>query len=154
MTNDFRKAITDLTTSEVILLLLKIEHDTWTEPFYLVNNLTAITSNGQLYEPYGFNFSAPSSASSGQAVASVTIDDVDRRFTAAMRQIITNAQVTVSLIRASDPNTLELDPWVFELDVVSVQGSNITADLRKETILNNNLTGHVINADTFPGLFL
>ena len=157
-TDQFKQDLTAVSTNETFLLLLDIYHPTWgqTPPapytFHIVNDILGHDVSGITYEPYAFKFTAPQNNTSG-ATASLELDDVDRRFTMALRGIISRPTCTISLVKASDMTVVEGDAFVFLMHNMKVTKATVTFDLVKETILNNALSGYSIDSIDFPGFF-
>ena len=152
MTEEFKKQITPPSTAEVFLFLLDISHPDWAQPYHVINDIVGHTINGVYYEPYGFEFVAP--ASTNNLVSSISLDDVDRRFTAALRGIVSPPTVTISLVSDRDFTVVEADgPWEFLMNNIQITGTIVTGELSKDSILNNKLSGHYVSSENFPGLF-
>lgn len=151
MTEEFKKQLTPPSTAEVFLLLLTIEHDDWEEPYHIINDIVGHTVDGVFYEPYAFQF-VPSATESVDA--SLELDDIDRRFTASLRPILSPPTVTISLVSDRDMEIIEEGPWEYNLTKIVISGTTVTADLEQDTILDNNLTGHIISSTDFPGFFI
>lgn len=154
ITDTFKEQLTPPSTAEVFLFLLDIDHPSFATPYHIVNDIVGHTVGGVVYEPYGFNFNLPSSANG--ATASIELDDIDRRFTASFRSIASPATMTISLVSDRDMTIVEMDdgPLVYKLVNVKISGTTVTGDLKKDTILDNKLSGFYINSEDFPGFFL
>lgn len=153
MTDAFKEQLTPPSTAEVFLFLLVIEHDDWAQPYHIVNDIVGHTVSGTVYEPYGFEFQLPTSNTG--AKASIVLDDIDRRFTASLRSINSPPTVTITLVSDRDMTIAEADsPWEYKLVDTSISGTNVTGNLKKDTVLDNKLSGHYISSGNFPGFFL
>jgi hypothetical protein len=149
----FKKAVTDLTTKKVVLTLITLSHPNWGS-LYMVDNVTPITSNYQLYTPYGFSFTPPTTGQSGDPSTRLEIEDVDRILTSKFKDLFSDATISVSIILADNPNYVEMGPYIFSVVQEDASGSNLTLTLKNHTVLGNNLTGFNMDSTYFPGLFL
>lgn len=150
MTNNFKNQLTPPSTAEVFLFLLKIEHEQWENPFYIVNDNIGHTVDGIVYEPYAFEFVLQKN--NNVSGTTIVLDDIDRRFTAALNSVLTPPTATIKLVSNRDMTVSEGN-FVFKLNKISISGTNVTATIAKESVLENKLTGHYISSTNFPGLF-
>jgi hypothetical protein len=155
-TNTFKKATTDLVTNKVILTIITLSHPdpAWGEDINMVNNTTPITSNSVLYTPYGFSFIPPSTSKTGDPVARIEIEDVDKILNAHFRSVNSEVDIVISTILANDPDQIELGPHNFSIISVNTSGALLTLSLQQQTVLRNNLTGFNMDVSYFPGLFI
>jgi hypothetical protein len=146
-TNTYKKAVTDVSTAEVLLCFVTLSHPNWSEPIKIVNNNVAIND----FIPYGFSFKAPKPATTGEYTGEIEIDNTDRYITKFIRDETTSISVEVYYALASTPTQIEFGPFFLQMKEAQISGT-ITAKLSKETVLDNQLTGFLMDVKTFPGL--
>jgi len=151
MTDNFKKSVTNLTTSQVLLCFATLSHSSWSEPYHIVNNTVDISSGITTYKAYGFNFTPPKPTTSGVYEAEIAIDNTDRFFAGLIGGLNTPVSLEVYYALASSPNQIEYGPFFLEMTNIKVS-NKITATLQKETVLNNQLTGFAMDTKTFPAL--
>lgn len=164
--SDFTKEVLALTTSKVFLTTLVLDHPDWRYtnpdfpstlpegPLYLIDDVIPHTISTVPYTPYGFTFTKQTSNTTGQPVANLRIEDVDRQLSAYFRVIKSPATITISVILADNPTQVELGPFTYNIDNVQQTGTIMSLKLTKNSILVNRLSGFTFSADYFPGLFL
>ena len=118
--------------SDVALILVDIDHASFTGPIRLVNNLESVTHNGNVYNPVYFEVKLPHDDSE-IPVAQFIVDNVDRVIVATLRgidQAPPNEPPTVvfRVIRTTAPNIAEVQTqgmtWrAGEWSVMKVKGS-------------------------------
>lgn len=153
LSNNAKIAITANNTSEVFLPLLKIEHDDLTEDLLFVRNTEQVVSNGDTYLPCSFDLNLPAEKDGQINNASLTIDNVDRAIVTAVRSISSPPLITLSIVLASDPDTLEAGPLEFTLRNVSFNVKTVSGELVYEDRLFLNIPGNKFDPFLFPGLF-
>jgi hypothetical protein len=150
----FWQAIAAERTSASFLLLLTIDHPSFGGPTRLVYNNVDITSRGNVYHKYNFKFEPHrENDDHTTAQATVTIEAIDRTVIQAMRSITTRPTVSVEIILASDPDTVEIGPFGYEVVSVSYDAEWIVANLEFVDVLNDKFPADAMTPDTTPGLF-
>jgi hypothetical protein len=139
-------------TDEVWLVLLTIQHNDLEQPIRVVNNTEQIVSRGQTYVGFPFDFELPGEDADSPSKARLRIDNVDRRIVEVVRRISSPPLVTLEVILASAPDTVEfvfsgLTMREIDYDVTSVSG-----DLLFESIFAEPVT-YTMTPSRFPGLY-
>ena len=149
------EAINAATTDEAFLVLLTISHSGFTTQ-RVVNNTVAIASNGQTFQPFPFSMVAPPDTDEFQPRIQVVAMDavgelvIDMRTIAGIRE---RALCTVSIIAASDPNTILAEWEDFEVVSVEYDADAIRFGLAVENFLSEPYPGDTMDPARFPGLF-
>jgi hypothetical protein len=134
--NAFKGNILGQYSSDPVLALLEISHPELAETIRVVDNGEDITSNGNVFQAFPFELQLPGDLE-GEPKAQIEIANVTRLIGDALDAITTPANVRISLILASDPDTLQLD-WInFELrdaswNALVVQASIIIRQFGRE----------------------
>lgn len=144
-------AILDEESDEVSLHLVTIEHDDLDAPIRIVDNIEDITSNGETFVGLPFRLELPDEGDR-PGEARITVDNVDRRIAEAVRSITTPPSVTIQVVLASQPDTLELELSGMTLRDVTIDAGAVTGYLRFED-LSVEPIAEAITPSKFPGLF-
>jgi Domain of unknown function (DUF1833) len=147
------EAIYSQETNQVFLVLLTIDHVDLTLPIRVVNNHQAITSNSQTYVPYAFEFDPPDEREGVITSAKLIIDNIDRSIVSIIRSLLTAPTVSVSIVLADSPDTIEAGPLEFQLKNVSYNVETVSGDLIYNDIETINIPGDTFNPADFGGLF-
>jgi len=140
-------------TNEVFLELLKIEHASLGAPIYLVNNTESIVSGGNTHTPVGFRMTLPSDEAEREPTAQLVINNVDRSLMDEVRTLTSAPTVTVSVILASSPNTIEYGPVRLEVRSATYDANVITFALGFDAFFNEPISAAKFTPEYFPGLF-
>jgi len=149
----FREAINAQQTDEVFLVLLTIDHDDLGSPFYVVNNNEDIESNGNTFVAYPFDISLPDDSDDSIAVGKVTIDNVHRDIVVAIRGINTAPDLTIQVVLASDPDTIEAEFSGFKFTDIVYDELVISGNISIEDFMHEPFPGDSFVPRYFPGLF-
>lgn len=148
-----RRAIYDQDTAEVFLILLTLSHPNWVAPVRVVHNTQNITSRGNEYLAFPFLINLPDDTAESVPEVTLTIDNVSREIVAQVRSISTSPDVTLEIVLASSPNTLEAGPFAFKLTRVTYNALTVEGVLSHEDILNEPFPGDSITPEHFPSAF-
>ena len=141
-------------TTACYLVLLDVTSTELTNPIYVVNNNEDVTHNSQVYSALGFQFSLPAEKDSEVASSQITIDNVDRNFATAIRSVRNPLNITARIIEASDPDTVEVGPFDFQLRAVKYTASTITGQMYYMNYVEKNAGIHQFSNLIFPGLYV
>lgn len=138
-------------TDEVFLDLLIIDHADLAAPIRLVRNMENITHLGQTYIGMPFDIELPDEGER-PGEARVSVDNVSREITNAIRSITSPPTVVYRLIVASDPDVIEYELSGLTLrdvtyDIGVVQGYLRYEDLTVEPVADT------ITPSRFPSMF-
>lgn len=139
-------------TDEVFLVLLTMTHPSLAVPIRVVNNNEDVVSRGNNYIALGFEVSLPGEEPDRPTLASLKIDNVDRTVIVALRQILTPPLVTLEVVLAGTPSTVEASFTGLILRNVIYDEATITGELAFEQILVEPVSISIVPA-RFPGLF-
>lgn len=140
---------------DVWVVLLTIAHPTLTPSFYLVNDNVATTSRGQLFSPYPFDIVLADDTIEGQPVVNLIIDNVDRLLVDTIRRLTSPPSITIEIVRADYPNTVELTVRDLILRLAEWNALKITGNLEIEDVNAAKFpsVGATFNPRQYPGLF-
>lgn len=139
-------------TGEVWLVLLTISHPDLPTPIRVVNNNEDITSRGNLFQAFPFQIILPSEDPDTPPRAAIRIDNVDRSIIAVLRSISSAPSVTIEIILASQPNTVEIAYTSLALRNVRYDPAVIEGELFFEPLFDQPITASM-TPSRFPGMF-
>lgn len=139
-------------TEEVFLHLLEINHDQLAAPIRVVNNFEDIISNGDTYIAFPFDISLPEDSDTLPQVV-LTIDNVDRSITEALRPIATPPTISLILVLANTPDVVEAGPITFQLRSIDFDLHQVTGTLMPKDVLNAPFPYQTFSPSSHPSLF-
>jgi Domain of unknown function (DUF1833) len=148
-----RQAMFAQETGEAFLILLTIDHPDFTAPIRVVNNTVNVTSGGQEYFAYPFDLTLPDSDHDKDIVAHLSIDNVSREITEAIRDADEPPTVEIAVIRAAAPDAHEISLPTFTLRDVNWDALTISGELVLSDITFEPYPAYVFDPNRFPGLF-
>lgn len=148
-----KQALLRQQTHQVFLLLVEIDHADLASPIRLVNNYESIVSNGDTYTAAAFGFTPPVEEDGTIKNSRITFDNVDRAIVEAVRSIDSAPTIEVSVVLASDADTIEAGPWTFYLRAVNYDVHTVSGELYPDNPLRLNASNVSYKNTTFPGLY-
>lgn len=139
-------------TDEVWLTLLTIEHKSLPEPLRFVNNWESITSRGELYIAFPFEIELPEQDPESSGEARIRFDNIDRQIVQTVRSISDPPEITLEIILASQPSTIEASFSGLTLRNVEYDVNTVSGILRFEEIMAEPVSVQM-TPQRFPGLF-
>lgn len=140
-------------TDEVFLILLTIEEASLSEPIRVVNDTVNITSRGNVYAAMAFSAEPPGESDGAARSARITLDNVDRQIVQAVREATGVPKVTMEVILASDPDTVEAGPFVFELESAEYDATTVTGELSFDDVSSLRWPAYSTTPHLFPDLY-
>ncbi|HOS41941.1 MAG TPA: DUF1833 family protein [Spirochaetota bacterium] len=149
----FQRAVFAQETDEVFIILLEISHADLAEPIRVCNNSKDIVSNGKTYTAFPFLTATASEHDDQLSTVPLMIDNVGREVVEAIRTITSAPDVTMSVVLASDPDTVEAGPWSYKLRDVRYNAQIVEGQLGHEDILNESYPEGQYDPAGYPALF-
>jgi hypothetical protein len=140
-------------TSEVFLILLKIDHADLPAPTRLVNNTQDIVSNGDTYTAYPFELTLPDSDPERPPEVTVTIDNVAQDLIANLRSVSGPLSIDLSVVLASGPDAIEIGPIALEMTFADWDAGVIRGRLAYPELLDEPYPADTFNPALYPGIF-
>lgn len=150
---DGRASLYAAQTDEIWLQLLTIEHADLATPIRLVNNTEDIVSDGQTFTAWSFPAILPAQNDGELPTVELALDNVTREFTATVRSLSTPFTITKEIIRASDPDTIEAGPYVYESRTARITDRTLRIEVGTESIMNEPFPEATYTPTTNPALF-
>jgi hypothetical protein len=143
----------DAETDEVFLILLEINEATLPAPIRYVHNEEDIVSRGNTYYASFFNLELPTEKADSIDSARITVGNVDQTIIEAARTAIGRPTMTVEIVLASDPDSVEVGPFNFELQSVEYDAQTISGVLAYDDVVEVRSPMHTRTPWFFPDLF-
>ena len=140
-------------TDEAYLVLIKVDHDDMAAPIRVTSDGVATVSNGESFLPFPFTLSLPDDTERPFSQGRITIENVSQTIIESIRSISTSLLVTMQVVLASDPDTVEAEYPDFELIDISYDEQTITGSLSLESFVEEPFPGDAFIPSYFPGLF-
>jgi Domain of unknown function (DUF1833) len=140
-------------TDQVFLPLLTITTADLDGPLYLVSNTDDIISNGNTFTAYEFSIDLPVQDDEVTIGTQIVIDNIDRQIMQTLRQITDVPLISLSIVLAATPDTLERGPLPFELSSVDYDALSITGTLVFDSIFDEPSPAYAYTPALFPALF-
>lgn len=139
------------TSEDPALMLLTINFPNLND-FYYVNNTEDITSNGQLFTAFPFEFTLPSDVEGEVPELSIVLSNVGLELIDDFLQNTDSILANVKVIFASRPDIIEIEVSDLQVRKVSANSNSINIILGYEDILNIQIPSYSYSATDFPGL--
>jgi hypothetical protein len=140
-------------TGEVWLHLLTLDHDDLVSPIRLVDNNEAVVSRGDTYLPFAFRPQIPAEVDGQLPKVELLIDNVDQTIIAQLEVLQTPPTITLEVVMAGTPDTVERGPWYFTLRSVNYNALTIRSELTYEALTAEPFPYRRFTPTDFPGLF-
>lgn len=145
------QSLADQESEEVWLALLTLSHPDLGEPVRVVSNTEDIVSNGHTYTALPFVLELPDDGPD-PGVARLRIDNVTREIVTLVRSIAAPPTVTIDLVLASQPDTIDTTITNLTLRDVRYNAAQVTGTLWFEDVATESVA-EIITPARFPGLF-
>jgi len=148
-----KQAIHAQETGEVFLMLLTIAHASLTPSLRFANNTVDVTSRGNTYLGWPFQVVLPQEFDDQLPVVQIQIDNIDRRIMEGVRLLTSPPAVTLEVVLASAPDTVEAGPFAFTFKGCDYDSLVVSGTLLFEDVLNEPYPRYAFTPGLFPGLF-
>jgi len=150
----YKSTLAEVSAEESPLILLEIDHPELTQPVRVVNDMTDVTSNGDIYIAFPFRCVLPDDFENQLPKARLSIDNVSRDL---MFWIETTgggqgSTATFKQIMRSNPNLIE---WQIQMSLfnVTVNMQEISAELGFENLFGKPAVTFKYRPENSPGLW-
>lgn len=140
-------------TEEVFLACLTIEHPDLQTPIRLVNDTQDLVRAAGTFIAFPFEVPVPDADDQKLSQVQIRIDNVDRSITDTIRGLDGKPQITLEVVLASSPDTVEAGPFPFSLLDSGYDALAVTGRLGFEDVLNEPFPKDSFTPQLFPGLF-
>lgn len=151
-TASFLEHILGVHPDTVDCTLISISHPDLAEPVRVTNNGEAIVSNGDTFTAWPFVIELPGDTE-GAPVARLRIANVDWRIGSAIESINTPADVSIMLVLASEPDTVQFRWDGLELRNTTRTALEVSGDLALGDYDTEPFPSIRVRAGNFPNLY-
>lgn len=162
LSNAAKAAMYAQTTDEVFIILVTINHESFTQPIRVANDplellpeagVRGVLSRGMEFIFLPFSIELPSQDDTNSAKARISCDNISREIVAAVRTANSALSITIEIVLASDPDTLEVSIEDFRLDRVTYDAFTVSGDISVEYFDLEPFPGRRFTPSDFPGIF-
>lgn len=153
VSNTFKSTAFGSQTDEAYLVLIKVDHDEMEDPIRVTSDGVITVSNGESFHPYPFTLTLPDDTERPFSQGRLTIENVSQTIIQAIRSISTSLLITMQVVLASDPDTIEIEYPDFELTNINYDAQTISGSLNIESFVEEPFPGDSFIPSYFPGLF-
>lgn len=144
-------------TDKVVTALVKVAGTGIPTPLRLARNRSNVTSTvdggSQVYTAFPFNVTLPDDKDDGSVkTVQLVVDNVTREMVIAVRDLTVPPTVTLWLVLADSPNTIEVGPLSFVVAGAQYDAGQMVLTLKYEDRLGNKLNGLDFDPINFPGV--
>lgn len=149
------QAINAQESASAILILLTLSHASLLADICVTSDLVNTTSNSVVYFPFPFMLTLPDDDAAKPPSAKLIIDNIDRSIFAALQLMgTTPPEVTIQLVLAEQPDTVDYGPITMTLRDISIDDLTVEGTLGYDSILNEPFPKDLVTPATVPGVFL
>ena len=142
-------------TPEVFLCCLTIAHPSLADPLRLVSNTEPLERAAGTYQPYPFKIHLADQRDDEIPQGQVSVDNVDLAVNEQLRTLSGMPTVTLEVVLASQPDTVEAGPFEFNLQSITSTAETIDGTLGfEDDVFAQQVPGQNYLPSNSPGLFL
>ena len=162
LSNAAKQAVYAQQTDVAFIVLLTIDHDTFTEPVRLASDpyellpiagVRGVESRGEEYLFLPFIINLPVQDDTGASRASISIDNINREIVARVRQATSALSITIEIVLSSDVDAPELTADDFRLERVSYDAFTVSGDISVEYFDLEPFPSMRFTPSAYPGIF-
>lgn len=139
-------------SGEVFIALITLEHEALTEPIRVNTSGASLIVGDVEYIDLPVTIVLPDEAPDRPPRSKLSIDNVDQRIGVAVRQINTAPTVHISIVTASDPETVDVAFPDFKLTNVTTTRPTVEGDLTLEEFTDEPYPAATFTRSRFPGV--
>jgi hypothetical protein len=150
---NFVRAMVEQSTSQVFLWLMTLEHLESGTKHYIVNNLDSITSRGNVYTAFPFEFVLPEDDGNTLPEVQIAIRYVSDDLIQLIRQYADGLSITAEIVLASNPDAPEYSIDQLSVKSVDYDLNQIMLTAKVEDLLNQRFPADDFLPRSFAGMF-
>jgi hypothetical protein len=151
--DNFREAVNAQETGEEILFLVTIEHPDLLAPIRINNAVRNIISRGETFLACYLTAAVIDQDPDRSPQAQLTVSNIDRTMVVALRSTAVAPVITLEIIRASEPDFVEMSMANLELKNINYDELVIQGDLIPRRLRAKKAIDHYFSPTVAPGLF-
>ncbi|MFH1158915.1 MAG: DUF1833 family protein [Pseudomonadota bacterium] len=150
---ELKQAVYAQETTEAFIVLVTLSHPDLATPIRVNSSGQEVISNGDLFVAFPFEVILPDDVDDRPPRARLSIDNVSREIVLAIRTISSAPFVTIQIVMASSPSTIEAAFPDFRLANITYDQLTVEGDLTLEEFIGEPYPARVFSPADFPGLF-
>lgn len=140
-------------TEQVFLACLTIQHAALADDIRVVNNNEDVERLAGTYLAFPFAIDLPDDQGDQLPAVRLVIDNVSREIMSAIRALESPPTITLEIILASSPDTVEAGPFEMSVREINYNAASISATLGYEDMMNEPFPKDTFGPKSFPALF-
>lgn len=152
LSTELREQLYGQTSGDPFLMLVSLTHDSFGEILF-VNDVVDIVSNGKTYSAFPIEIVLSPDDGESTREVSMKFDNVSLEIIGELRTVTTPIAVTIDMVLASDPDTVQLNIGELKLKSITYTAQTISAVLYMDDFLSTEMASEKYTPKTFPGIF-
>lgn len=153
VSDNFRAAINAQETGEEFIFLATITHPDLPAPLRINDSVRNIISRGENYLAHFLTAAVIDQDPDRSPQAEFTVSNIDRTMVVALRSTAIPPIITLELIRASEPDLVEMNMENLELKNINYDEMVIRGDLIPRRLKARKAIDYYFSPTVAPGLF-
>lgn len=149
----FWEALSDAATAQDLHVLLTITHTDLAQPIRVCSDVEDITSNGNLFVGFPFEFVMPNDTDA-LPIGRIRIQNVDRQMSEAIKGLRKPPRMLVEGVLRSSPDIVEFAYNHLVVRNIQIDAATITGDIGSFDYSTLPYPRTKSNKTTLPGLFV
>lgn len=148
----FRRATRARETAEVLFELVTLSHDDFSAPIRRVDNTDDVRSRGHTWLARPTVLNLPRDEDRGTVTGRIVLDDTDLGVSSELRRSSAPPSVLVEIVRADDPDTVEIDYRHLEVTAMVLAGTEVEISIGIADYRTEVFPEHSFGPSYFPEL--
>lgn len=123
-------------TPEIFLECLTVNHPSLSTPLFFVNDTVDLVRTAGTFIAYPFQIHLPEQTDQQMPQVTLVIDNVDRSIGEHVRALTSAPTITLEVVLASSPNTVEAGPFVLTASAAQYDAMQVSFTLGYESIMD------------------
>lgn len=150
--NKLLTIVSSETPNDVFLFLITIEYPNGVKERF-VKNFEDVSSRQQTYRAASFEITMPEEPEDSVPTMNFAFSVAERDALRELRESTDLPMLTLEIVLSSDPNVVEVGPFVFDVRSFQVQGVSVRVEAGFEPMLDLAVPQMSYDPNLFPGLF-
>lgn len=140
-------------SDDPFLLLLTLEHVSFSSTIRIVNNNENITSNGDVFTAFPLKVTLPVEDGETERSLQMVVDNVSLALIGELRSVTDPVDVKVQMVLASNPDVIEIEYGEMKLGNITYDSQRIQGSLYLDDFLNTDMNSEKYTPTKYPGVF-
>jgi Domain of unknown function (DUF1833) len=145
-------AIYQSSTDQAFFTLLTFQPADNSAPIRFVNNLEAVVSRGNTFQPFPFSIKLLTDDGESNPQVTLQIDATDQQVIELVRELQEPPMVTLEIVLSGSPNTVDKSVDFLRMLSVSYDALTVTVTLQPDNFLNLPAVDSIYSGNEFPDL--